>query len=117
MNFKIDENLPIEITNALISSGHDAITVVAQKLGGKSDSTVSSVCQQEHRILVTIDTDFADIRVYPPKEYPGIIVLRLRQQDKNYVLAVIKQLLPMFEIEPIEHHLWIVEENRLRIRD
>ena len=117
MKFKIDENLPIEITNSLIGSGHDAITVVAQQLGGKSDSTVSSVCQKEHRILITIDTDFADIRVYPPKEYPGIIVLRLKQQDKNYVLDVIQQLLPIFEIEPIDQHLWIVEENRLRIRD
>ncbi len=117
MDFKIDENLQIEITDTLNNSGHDAITVIAQQLGGKPDSAVSSICQQERRTLITIDTDFADIRVYPPKEYPGIIVLRLKRQDKDHVIAVIQQLLPMFEIEPIDHHLWIVEENRLRIRD
>jgi predicted nuclease of predicted toxin-antitoxin system len=62
------------------------------------------------------DMDFADIRAYPPAEYPGTIVLRLGQQDKPHVLSVLTRLMRILHTEPLEGHLWIVEENRVRIR-
>jgi hypothetical protein len=60
--------------------------------------------------------DFADIRNYPPAEFPGLIVLRLRQQDKRYVLNVWMRVIQVLHQEPLEQHLWIVEEERIRIR-
>jgi hypothetical protein len=66
--------------------------------------------------MVTLDTDFADIRVYPPGQYSGIVVVRLRRQDKPYVLGIFARLMLLFLIEPLEGHLWIVEEDRIRIR-
>jgi len=117
VEFKIDENLPVEAAELFNQAGHDAITVTDQQLGGKPDSTIATICQQEHRALVTIDTDFADIRIYPPKEFRGLIVIRLKQQDKPHVLEVLQRLIPVFPDEPLEEHLWIVEEDRIRIRD
>ena len=66
--------------------------------------------------MITLDADFADIRAYPPEQFPGLIVLRLRRQDKLHVLEVIGRLIPLLSSEPLEHLLWIVEETRLRIR-
>jgi predicted nuclease of predicted toxin-antitoxin system len=40
--------------------------VLDQGLGGKSDLDVASVCHNEALTLVTLDTDFGDIRAYPP---------------------------------------------------
>jgi len=37
MQFKIDENLPIEIAELLINAGHDAKTVNDQQLQGTKD--------------------------------------------------------------------------------
>lgn len=34
------------------------------------------MCVKEGRILLTLDLDFADIRVYPPQALPGLVVLR-----------------------------------------
>lgn len=34
MQFKIDENLPVEIAELLLDAGYDAKTVHEQKLGG-----------------------------------------------------------------------------------
>jgi predicted nuclease of predicted toxin-antitoxin system len=82
MRFKIDENLPIEVAEALRQVGHDAATVLEQQHGGSADAQLATLCQHESRVLVTLDMDFADIRNYPPAEFPGLIVLRLRQQDK-----------------------------------
>ena len=116
MRFKVDENLPLEAATMLRRAGHDAVTVLEQHLGGSDDAQLAALCQLESRILVTLDMDFSDIRNYPPVEFPGLVVLRLRQQDKPYALAVCKRFLQMLDQEPIEGHLWIVEENRIRIR-
>lgn len=116
MHFKIDENLPVEVADLLHQAGYEASTVVEQKLGGKDDMEIAHICQQEHNVLITLDTDFADIRTYPPTNYFGLVVLRLGQQDKPYVLGIVARLLPLFSSEPLEKHLWIVEENRIRIR-
>ncbi len=115
MKFKIDENLPVEVANLLEENGYDAVTVFRQKLAGESDANISGVCQSEKRALVTLDTDFADIRSYPPDNFWGIIVLRLKKQNKPYVLSVINRLTKILTEEPLEHHLWIVDEKRIRI--
>ena len=78
MRFKVDENLPIEVAEALRQAGHDAATVLEQHYGGSADARLAALCQRESRILVTLDMDFADIRAYPPAEFPGLVVLRLR---------------------------------------
>jgi len=116
VRFKVDENLPTEVAGLLRKSGHDAITVGEQHLGGAPDSHIASLCQREARALVTLDTGFADIRAYRPEQFPGIIVLRLNQQAKPTVLRVVAGLVRMLSREPLDKHLWIVEEGRIRIR-
>ncbi|MGH3147789.1 MAG: DUF5615 family PIN-like protein [Rubrobacter sp.] len=116
MKFKVDENLPVELTGELRGAGHEAATVDAQQLIGASDRHLSEVCKTEDRIFVTLDLDFADILTYPPEDYPGMIVLRLARQDKSYVLSLFRRLLTVIGREPLDGRLWIVEENRIRIR-
>jgi predicted nuclease of predicted toxin-antitoxin system len=117
MRFKVDENMPIEAAEALRRAGHDAATVLEQRHGGGTDAQLAAFCQREGRILITLDMDFADIRAYPPAEFPGLVVLRLRQQDKPYVLSVVAGMMRLLDREPLERHLWIVEETRVRIRE
>ena len=117
MRFKTDENLPVEAAERLRAAGYDALSVVEQSMGGEQDWTLAAICQQESRILLTLDLDFADIRAYPPAEYPGLIVFRLSQQDKASVLALLERLLIAFGQETPEHRLWVVEEQRIRVRE
>jgi predicted nuclease of predicted toxin-antitoxin system len=116
MKFKIDENLPIEVAEILNQKGYDAKTVIDQNLCGEDDPEIASVFQTEERVLITLDTDFGDIRTYPPGKYPGIIVLRLKRQDKPYILNVFTRIIDLLESEPLKSHLWIVDENQIRIR-
>ena len=116
MRFKIDENLPIDVADLLGLAGHDALTVFDQKLIGEADSRILGVCQEEARTLITMDLDFSDVRSYPPQEYFGLVVLRLHRQDKPYVLDTIRRIIQLFEQEQVERRLWIVEENRIRVR-
>ena len=117
MRFKTDENLPIEVIEQIKASGHDALSVVDQGLGGAPDPLIAQVCTAEDRVLVTLDTDFSDIRAYPPGSHPGIIVFRLARQDKQTVLDVTKRLLVALETEVLAGALWVVDERRIRVRE
>ena len=117
MKFKVDENLPVEIAQLIREAGHDVYTVHDQGLAGVSDQTLARVCQEEGRTLVTLDIHFADIRSYPPGDYPGLIVLRLARQDKLHVLEVMSRALKLFVPEDIHARLWIIDEYKIRIRE
>ena len=116
MQFKIDENLPLEVAKLLLQAGYDTLTIWDQELVGSDDQTIATACQRERRCLITLDKDFADIRTYPPEDFAGLMILRLKQQDKPTILEIIKKVLTLLPDNPIEQHLWIVEERRIRIR-
>ena len=114
--FKVDENLPLEVTELLRSRGHDATSVEEQNLGGVKDERLAMVCRQESRVLVTLDLDFADIRTYRPEDYPGIVVIRLGRQDRDALLGATERLIAvMAELSP-EGRLLIIEDRRVRSR-
>ena len=117
MRFKVDENLPIEVADLLVQAGHNASTVASEGLSGVADPGIASVCRQEERVLITLDMDFADIRTYPPGILPGIVVMRLVRQDKTSILRAFSRILPEFSQGQPSGALWIVEADRIRIRE
>ncbi len=117
MKFKIDENLPLKLAEALRDSGYEADTVADEGLSGASDTVISDVLKQEQRALVTLDLDFSNIRAYPPVDYFGIIILRAHLQDKHSVLELARKFIPMLGIQSLQGSLWIVEPGRIRIRE
>ena len=117
MRFKLDENLPIRLKSQFTESGHDAVSVLDQGMGGATDSALASACVTEQRILVTLDLDFADIRTYPPGQHPGIVVVRLASQTRHDILRVGASLIEALSNSSPQGQLWIVEGSRIRIRE
>lgn len=115
MRFKVDENLPVEVANLLRQEGHDAETVYQQRMSGVPDPNIAAVCRAEGRALVTMDLGLGDIRQYPPTDYHGIVVLRLRRQSKRHVLGVLPMVAALLDTEPLSGRLWIVNETGVRI--
>ena len=116
MLFKVDENLHSEVAELLCAAGHDAMTVFEQGLRGYADCQIADVCRNEQRAIVTLDLDFSDIREFPPADYAGIIVLRLLDQSRSSIRRALEQVLPLFAAEPLVGYLWIIEDDRVRIR-
>ena len=117
MRFKLDENLPLQLKRLFTESGHDAVTALDQGTGGSTDSEVASVCRLEERVLLTQDIDFADIRMYPPDDYPGIVVFRLASQSRDDLLEIGTRLIEAPVRSSPSRQLWIVEGSRVRIRE
>jgi predicted nuclease of predicted toxin-antitoxin system len=116
MRFKVDENLPREACDLLNRAGHDATSVGQQGLAGADDARIYQLCQGEQRALLTLDVDFANVHAYDPKSSAGVIVLRLVRQDRQRVLDAVARMLPVLEREPLRKRLWLVEEDRIRMR-
>ncbi len=115
--FKLDENLPRESQTLLGQAGHDSHSVIEEGLEGGSDPKVLEACLSENRILVTLDLDFADLRLYPPSSHHGIWVLRPATQSVENTVSVLKGALALLGTERADKRLWIVEPGRVRIRE
>ncbi len=116
MRFKVDENLPRELSQLLRDAGWDCLSVVEQALGGKDDAHITATCDAENRILITLDLGFSNIKAYLPRAHPGFIVFRLKHQDKPNVLQISSRLVEALRQRELRNELWIVEEDRIRVR-
>jgi len=112
VKIKLDENVHGDVAESLREQGHDVATVYDEQLAGRSDADIATAVKAEKRCLVTSDLGFADPRRYPPGEFAGLIVLRLRVPTvRNQVERVTR----FFAKKPeIAGHLWIVEATRAR---
>jgi predicted nuclease of predicted toxin-antitoxin system len=117
LKIKIDENLPAECATVFREAGFEAETVADEGLRGVDDSLIADRSRTEGRVLVTLDLDFGNVVAYPPAEHAGIVVLRLKAQDRRTILAVMQRIvLALVNREPAGE-LWIVEFDRIRFRE
>ncbi|MCA1674245.1 MAG: DUF5615 family PIN-like protein [Actinobacteria bacterium] len=116
MRIKLDENLTIAAQAVFIKHGHDVHTVHDEDLIGAPDSDLFTVCRDEQRILVTFDLGFGDVRAYPPGTHPGVIVLRLTDQQPDAVLDVLERLVADQDLDQLKGCLIVVSDDRVRIR-
>ena len=116
MKFKTDENMPVEAAEDLRRAGHDALTVTDQHWAGQPDVRVAEVCKAEGRALLTLDLDFSDIRMFPPSDYAGIIVLRPSVQTLKNIHRLVGQVIALMPTEPLAGYLWVVDEGQIRVR-
>ena len=116
MRAKLDENVPVETAELLRAAGWMCDTVGDEGLGGAEDPKVAAACQMEGRVLFTLDLDFSDIRTYPPNEYVGIVVFRPAEPNRRMVLQMLTRVLPVLAAQWVDHQLWIIESDRVRVR-
>jgi len=116
MKFKLDENLSPLAASVFIEHGFDATSVREEGLTGCTDDHLISVCSEEKRVLVTLDLDFSDIRRYQPSGLDGIIIIRSYKQSRDYMIEILKKIIPQLKAEDITGKLMIVEDDRIRIR-
>ena len=116
MKLKVDENLPSEIVDFLHRLGHEPDTVVDEGMAGASDGALMSQVRREERALVTLDKGIADIRAYPPEEFPGIVLFRPPTLGRGVVLEFVRRHLPAVLALDLAGRLLVVTERSIRLR-
>lgn len=116
MKIKLDENVTVAAKDLFSSLDHEADSVPDEKMTGAPDPTLLDACRREERVLVTFDVGFGDVRVYPPDTYPGIVLLRLADQQPDAVLDVLRRFLADHDLDRLAGCLVVVTDQQVRIR-
>ena len=116
MKIKLDENMPMDLGELLRKADHDVVSVAEEGLAGCDDPPVLQAATAEARILMTYDTDFADIRRYPPGTHAGIVVFRLKDQRWKTLQTPAQRLVSTGALRELRQALAIVDESRVRYR-
>jgi predicted nuclease of predicted toxin-antitoxin system len=113
---KIDENLAAAHRHVLAEASHDVTDVHQEALAGASDEDLWARVCEEDRLLVTLDTDFADVRLFAPGTHPGIVLLRTTHPSVAVVGAILRRVLDEQPLESLAGCLAVADESRTRIR-
>lgn len=112
MRIKLDENIHGDAREALAGWGHDVATVYEERLAGHPDVDIAAAAKAEGRCLVTFDLDFADPRKFPPAEFAGLVVLRLRVPTSKLQA---RRIVSFFAAQSeVAGRLWILDDTRAR---
>lgn len=107
-----DENLPNAVVDKLREWGFDAVRVTS----GASDSEIAALAKRERRVILTFDSDFANILAYPPKDYFGIIRLNITPPFIDIIFNALRNCFNRFKNpEDFRGKLIILGPARLRV--
>lgn len=113
---KVDENLGLSHLELLRQSGHDAARVHEEGLSGAEDEELWHHVCNEARFFITLDLDSSDVRRFPPRTHPGILLLRPRCRSRDAACAVLERVLERHDLAMLAGCLTVADEQRIRIR-
>ena len=116
MRILVDENIQEPTLRFLRELGYDVLGVNEAGLKSASDADVFRQAQQEQRVVLTYNGDFADIRDLTGKNHHGVIRLRIENQRVGYAHPLLKEALEKIQDMNLHNTLVTVMDDRLRIR-
>ncbi len=106
--FLLDENVPAEVGEFLKSKGLQVERVPKGTKNGK----VALLARERRVVLLTRDADFSDSSLFPPREYFGIVVLRIHPPTPERLVEGASALLK--QVKDFKGKLFLVGEGWIR---
>lgn len=117
MRFLIDACLPRDFTRLLESFGHTSIDARDVGMGSAGDPDIAAYARANQLCLLTEDWGFGDIRIYPPAQYHGIVVVESADNGIDEKLGALRNLLLRTDVvAALPGRLAIVTAERIRLR-
>ena len=116
MKFLVDEDILYKTAAHLVDLGYDAKHVRDVGLKGRTDEEIIGFARANGLVLITMDSDFSDIRKYPPGTHPGIIRIKLRYPPVHRVNKILTNLLIKIQDLKINGCLVIADYYHFRIK-
>jgi len=115
MKIKLDHNLSRHLRTTLETLGHDVDTVFDESLARATDKDVLHEASHQGRILFTLDTDFLNLKTYPPKDHTGIVVFRPIRQGALAISNIVEAFVRSADLRKYRRRTAVVERSRIRI--
>ena len=115
MKIKLDQNLSQHLRGVWAEFGHDVDTVFDEGLSGASDADVLAAATSRDRLLFTLDTDFLDLKTYPPSSHSGVVVFRPPRQGALALMRFVKAFVRSTDLRRLHGGTTVVERRRVRV--
>jgi predicted nuclease of predicted toxin-antitoxin system len=118
MKFLVDNALSPLVAQRLVNLGYDAIHVREIQMHTASDEAIFSRAQQDQRIIISSDTDFAQILALRNTTTPSLILFRKGsvRSPHGQVKILSANLSGDVEKALMDGSVVVFEEERIRIR-
>ncbi|PIS33889.1 MAG: hypothetical protein COT38_02930 [Candidatus Omnitrophica bacterium CG08_land_8_20_14_0_20_41_16] len=107
----LDENLPGKLRELLFER-YDCLIVRK----GMTNGEVAKMAIKERRIIVTQDKHFANIVLFPPEMYCGIIRIKIHPPVIKIILKVLENLFAKVTPKDLDKRLVVLEEETFRLK-
>ena len=116
MIFFLDENFPKSAEKFLQELGHEVIDIRGTKFQGSNDDQLFELAQQNQAILLTTDRDFYHTVSLNFKTHFGVVVIALKQPNRQAILNRLQWVLDEKLLESIQNKVILLRDQTYRIR-
>ncbi len=117
MRFLVDESVSPLVSQRLVDAGHDSVHVYNVGLTSTPDPVILDAAARDHRVLITIDTDFGALVALSSAITPSVVLFRgevTRQPSAQaeLLLANLDQIASDLEAGAVA----VMGDGRVRVR-
>jgi predicted nuclease of predicted toxin-antitoxin system len=112
----VDQNVRIEVAEALREDGHEVVRPCETGVARRDDETLFRWAIDNGFTILTFDVDFAERVYWNPEPHLGIVRLRLEPQTPAHVLPVVRAFLEIYPPEHLRNALVVLTKRKVRIR-
>ena len=116
MKFLADENLFPQVVAYLRKSGHDVMDIHEAGFTQITDDEIIKIAATEERSIITFDKHFGDILRYPPRNLPGIILIRIHPPLLEDIFYALSNLFKNYHENSFKGRLVVLTKSGYRIR-
>ena len=109
MRFIADENIPGLLINSLLDLGHDVVECPKSR----PDIAVARLALSQRRILLTLDKDFTNTILFPPKRF-NIIHVAVHPPEKNAVTQAVLRLIANTKVSNLKGLMIVTKDDFIR---
>jgi predicted nuclease of predicted toxin-antitoxin system len=110
MKILVDENIPRITVESLRAAGHDVKDMRGAIEEGSPDADVWHIAVAESRLLITTDKGFT---AYRNSAHHGILVVRLRQPNRDRINSAVKKAMQRFSETQWQNRLVVVRDKTM----
>ncbi len=90
---------------------HKVVDIRGTKNEGSEDSDIFQIAQKHNAIFLTTDKDFFHTVPYLYKKHYGVIIITLRQPNRNNILKRLKWALGHINLHPFKNKVLLLRDN------
>jgi len=111
MNFFLDENFPKTAEALLTAHGHVVLDIRGTEDEGAEDPDVFGMAQDKQAVFLTTDRDFFHTVPHVWPRHNGIVVIALRQPNRQAILEKLSWFLDQFGTQSLAGKAFLLRDR------